>query len=161
MQLWHYTTLPAFDAILRDEQIRPFSKHHGLDLFGRLEEYVDPQERPIVWASANQHWESSWSTVVDGIGRTRRVGMAEYAEVCGGLVRIGIDPADAPLDWDALKRTSGMCPKLARALERPGVCAHDWYYGTFDPIPQSRWLGVQAYSITAGAWIPIEYVERG
>ena len=160
-RLWHYTTRPAFDAILRDGQIKPSSKHHGLNLFGRLEEYIDPQERPIVWASANQNWESSWSTVVDAVGRTRRGGTAEYADACGGLVRIGIDPEDAPLDWDALKRTSGMDPLLSRALERRGVCAHDLYYGTFDPIPQSRWLAVQAYSIAAGAWIPDEYVARG
>jgi hypothetical protein len=139
---WHYTTGRHFLSIVKTGVINPATS------------YVPAGEKPIVWFSTNQTWESTATKArIDPDGTIIGMSMAETAEVFDGLVRIGIAAETAPYRWRELKELSGMSGRMAqhlydRAIEcgaRPG----DWW-GTFTPVPRSEWVKIEV--LNGGRW---------
>ena len=137
--VWHYTTLGYFRSILRDGFIKPAT------------EYVPPGERPVVWFSSNPVWENS---AAKGVTERRKMRTLTFEEHVGvGLVRIGVQSATAPYQWQEIKELSHMDASVAQNLynvaiaegARPG----EWY-GTFDPVPRDAWISVETWR--EGEW---------
>lgn len=146
MPLWHYTTGDCLKRIIRDGEIRPAT---GL---------VPDGERPIVWFSRREDWEPTATKTLRGLdGTTRQATMDEMEQLGGGLARIGVLPDTAPYEWLRLKRLSGMSGGQARRLEKAALenrrrsCPADWR-GSFDPVPQSKWVAVEV--LAHGKWVP-------
>jgi hypothetical protein len=140
---WHYTTGENLSLILRDRFIKPATA------------FVPLGERPIVWFSTNPNWEPTASkATIDQDNVFSRLTMAETAELCGGLARFAVAPETAPHDWRALKGRSGMSNRMVQHLYKEGINQGarpgDWW-GTFDPVPRSKWIAVQGYEL--GRWV--------
>ncbi len=140
--LWHYTTGTRFREIVETGEIRAATT------------FVDPRERPIVWFSSNQDWEpTAWKLFIQPNGQTKDLRTPQEIAELFGLVRIGVDRATAPHDWPTLRRRSRMDGDIARALEKAGreVGSNPaWWYGSFDPVPRSKWRTVQSFE--SGTW---------
>jgi hypothetical protein len=140
-QKWHYTTAEKFIQIARDGVIKPSPA------------YSPASERPIVWFSSNQEWERTANKSVLNPDGTVAGDMMTTLKSGGGLVRIGVSPETAPYDWWTLTTLSGMSVRTAQILYRAaietGARAGDWW-GTFDPVPRSRWTAVHVYQ--KGHW---------
>lgn len=87
-------------------------------------------------------------------------GFIKAATACGGLVRFAVAPETAPHDWRALKDLSGMAVREAQHLYREGINQGarpgDWW-GTFEPVPRSKWTAVQVYE--SGEWVGVPLDE--
>lgn len=146
---WHYTVGLCWAEIVKDGVIKPATA------------FVPPGEKPIVWFSTSEDWDSTANKVqVRDDGTVQNLDRAETEQLAGGLVRIGVDAETAPLDWHALKELSGMSSGMAQGLykvaikqgSRPG----DWW-GTFDAVPRAKWLKVERYD--NGQWVPVPFGE--
>lgn len=117
MNAWHYTIALHVESIVADGLL------HVTGLA------IDPEERPALWFSKNQYWEP---TACKGGARTMR----ETARVGGGLVRFGVD-ASSLVTWEEHKRSGGITPKTAAALEATGYAEgshpRNWLV-SYDPI---------------------------
>ncbi len=144
---WHYTIGQKLVLILQDGLIKPATAG------------VPPGEKPIVWFSSNPNWEpTACKATFDENGVFSRLTMAETADLGGGLVRFAVAPETAPHDWRALKDLSGMAGWMAQHLYREGITQGarpgDWW-GTFDPVPRSKWIAVQVYD--SGRWVDVPF----
>jgi hypothetical protein len=88
----------------------------------------------------------------------------EYTEKnFGGLVRIGVAPETAPLNWHQLKREAHMSSRKTKGLEeaiiRQGGSVREWY-GCFEPVPREKWLVVEIRD--HGEWVPLtqDFLDR-
>jgi hypothetical protein len=80
MKAWHYTTGEKFERIVRSGFLLAATAH------------IEPNERPVVWFSTNQHWEGSASKGQrQPDGSTRWLSMDETCLAGRGLVRFGMD----------------------------------------------------------------------
>lgn len=143
--LWHYTTGQKFHSIWQDGLIVPATAG------------VPKREKPIVWFSSNQYWEQTAGKMLRmPDGTLAKLTMDQTRQHGGGLARIGVALETAPRRWPALKRSSRMSPKMARALWAAGINdgadPTEWF-GTFDPVPRESWLAVQV--LRDGAWEPL------
>lgn len=91
------------------------------------------------------------------VARAMRVRVSPNA--LGGLARIGVDPADAPLTWRAFVDLGGGAPEavaLQEAIDRANGCDPDEWRASLEPIPSSRWLRVERRSgrRTGERWEP-------
>lgn len=145
--VWHYTTGQKFISILQAGFIQPTTAG------------VPRGERPIVWFSANQYWEATANKMLRlADGSLKNLTMEETGVYGRGLVRIGVDRATAPHDWDQLVKLSGMSRQMAQGLlqaaARAGADPQEWC-GTFDPVPECLWLAVDYWK--TGQWVPLPW----
>jgi hypothetical protein len=92
-KLWHYTVGAYMESIVSDGEIRVADGH------------VAKGVRPVVWLSYNQLWEETANKLwIDSDGALVKLDREATHLVGGGLYRIEVDPAAAPLDWHAYKR---------------------------------------------------------
>jgi len=146
---WHYTTGQKFTLIAQDGIIKPAT-------IG-----VPRGERPIVWFSTHPMWEpTACKGMINETGKLVRLTMDQTREMGGGLVRFAVALQTAPHDWRALKELSGMSGRMAQHLYhegiRQGARPGDWW-GTFDPVPRSKWLAIQVYD--SGEWVDVRLEE--
>ena len=133
--LWYYTTRNKLSEILAAGQISPVATG------------VPRKEKPSVWFSANQTWDSAanlpWQ---DPAGSTVRLSKDQTFVMGGGLARIGIAPETAPYDWKAFKQQSGISPKAAKELYntaiRGGSRPGQWF-ASFESVPKAKWLTIE------------------
>jgi hypothetical protein len=141
LQLWHYTVGHKLPPIREAYALRP----NGAK--------VAPNERPVVWFSADPVYEPTAIKLVQmpGQARLRRPSVAEMHELIG-LFRFAIDRADPRLaPWPAVHRkarisTSGVA-NMIRAGVEIGAKPMNWF-GAFEeiPLPDVRfeaWTGQQ------------------
>jgi hypothetical protein len=85
--------------------------------------------------------------------------MKETANLCDGLIRIGVSEAGL-VGWDDFLKLSGIAPEHARALKKVaqsvGSDCRDWK-ASFEPVPRSLWAEVQKY--LDHAWVAIDVPE--
>jgi hypothetical protein len=141
--LWHYTTFDRFRGILADGAIRPT---------GAL---IAPGERAAVWFTSRDSWEptaTKWHAT-----EQRPATLREMCEGCGGLVRIGVDVATAPVGWREHARRF-LNVKHARSLEIAGrVAGSDplaWYV-SYTAVPSALWIAVEVWDDVLG-WVNAE-----
>lgn len=134
--LWHYTTGRKYPLIVADGRIKPTDVN------------IDKGERPAVWFSSNQHYEvtaaKGWND-----GGVRRTCTMEQMHEWHGLVRIGVERAEAPHDWESFKRLSGVSPRTASILRAVGYAQgariSEWFVA-FEPVPVERWVAVEFWN---------------
>ncbi|MGF6905344.1 hypothetical protein [Paraburkholderia sp. GAS348] len=124
---WHYTTGERFKRICASGILVPAGA------------YVLPPEKPILWFSLNQYWETTANkAVTDNTSSTgiRTLSMRETAERGHGLVRFGVDPVRL-LAGEALRHKAHMSHAVWRGLIEAGKRQHanpdDWR-GVVEPM---------------------------
>lgn len=135
---WHYTTHKGLAGLLQDKAIRPATAG------------VDRRERPIVWFSTNQQWES---TVIKAInssdGTIVQLKNREDMLLHGiRLFRIGVFPQSAPFDWSQLKKMSRMNAAIVRGLVLSAIeigADPDEWRGTFKAVNATEWVSLQEW----------------
>ena len=115
-------------------------------------ESVDGCERPGVWFSSNQTWESTVNKLPPSGDR----GFLAHAKILG-VARIGVTRDTAPVSWEDYCRISGLDLALARGFERSGnamgASSSEWYV-SFDPVPRERWKAIEVSR--DGQWGPLK-----
>lgn len=144
MTLWHYTTGETLRLIVECGEIRPTSVR------------IDPGERPGVWFSTQQFWEPTAAKRLMGSdGTDRGATLEEMHEFGGGVVRIGVADAVAPIGWREFCRVSGVSAKTAQALvkagQKSGASQYDWRWSP-DPVPRARWETVERMTFPERRW---------
>lgn len=145
-RLWHYTIGDRYEQIVVDGILKP------------ADAFVSKKERTCVWFSRSNSWEETANKMIGATigGEPVNVGLnRELTHLLGGgLVRIGIHPSEAPHDWKAYKKMSGVSSKDAKALYDSaielGSKVSDWFV-SFESIPQEKWLTVEFWS--GSAWV--------
>lgn len=104
--------------------------------------------RPTLWLSTNPHWEPSVKRR-DDQGQER----PEESPWSPELVRYEVDPQTAAYTWNDYIRLIDAPPRvfesIAELARRCGADLNEWRM-SFRPIPDLRWLTVQAR--TDGEW---------
>jgi hypothetical protein len=141
---WHYTVGERLESILRDRVIKPAAP------------LVSAAEKPVVWFSSNQDWEETVNKgAVDPFGSFTAGTKESTHRPVGWLVRIGVSPSDAPHDWNAFKRLSGISNRTAQGLyeaaKKTGARPGQWFF-SFGPVPEEKWVAVEYYNGTE--WQP-------
>lgn len=116
--VWHYTTVRCLGMIRASGFIFPATVR------------IEPQEKPVVWFSANQEWEPTATKLYVGSdGETRAATRQEMIEADGGLARLGIPP-DQAVPWWKIKKTAKIPNRVWRGLiisaKQDGASAKDW-----------------------------------
>jgi hypothetical protein len=145
--IWHYTTGDVFKRILKQGAILPDKS-----------EPDNPKERPTVTFSTNQDWERTRYRVGRlPDGQLVMMGKKLLNQFCGGLIRIGVHPNLAPMDWHEMKDRVGLSRNALKGIYEfalnVGARTSQWF-STFLPIPEDQWLSVQKYT-TEGTWIDL------
>jgi hypothetical protein len=134
--LWHYTIVERLQHILNAGEIRPPVN-------------LPKTEKPVVWFSANQDWEPTANKRYQSPrGQISLLSKDQTILLGGGLARIGVAPATAPLDWKTFKRESGISAARAKALYEEAVASGSrpaLWFATFDPVPRAEWLAVETW----------------
>jgi hypothetical protein len=146
--IYHYTTFDTFRQILEQKAILPDKT-----------EPDNPTEIPTVTFSADQDWE-----------RTRyRIGKLANGQLmvmdkellnhnCGGLIRIGVNPEIAPMDWHEMKDKTGLSRQATKGIYDfaifVGARTRDWY-ATFEPVPEEQWITVQKWTAEE-TWVDLD-----
>ena len=133
--LWYYTTGQKLSQIMEAGELQP----------ARIG--TARKEKPAVWFSANQEWEPAanlpWQ---DPGGSQLRLSKDQSYVLGGGLARIGVAPEEAPHDWKAFKRLSGISSSVAKELYNAAIQAGSrpaQWFASFDAVPRSKWLAVE------------------
>lgn len=141
--LWYYTTQKELAEVEQRGQLTP----------ERLGDSA--KETPSVWFSSNPRWEPAanlpWN---DPAGGSRRLTQDQTFVLGGGLARIGVAEETAPMDWQQFKQQSGIPAKAAKELYQAAIQANSrpgQWHGTFDPVPQSKWLTIEV--LEGDAWV--------
>jgi len=142
--VWHYTVVERLQHIFQAGELRP------------EREGIPRKEKAAVWFSANPVWEPTANRVIrNAAGVRARLTKDQTIVLGGGLARIGVAAAVAPVDWKAFKKQSGISPDRARAIyeEAIGIGARpaEWF-ATFEPVPRSQWLSVEVWENER--WMP-------
>ncbi len=142
--IWHYTVVERLKQILVDGVLRPAA-------LGALKSV-----KPVVWFTTNQDGEPTANRLWQSpSGSWTRLGKDQTIVLFGGLARIGVAPAVAPIDWKTYKDQSGIPPKSANTIyneavsvgSRPG----NWF-ATFEPVARQQWLAVEVWEYEQ--WLP-------
>lgn len=149
--IWHYTIAATLLEIVESGVIRTQS--------GRL----PPQIKPVVWFSANPHWEQTATKMVMIRGQPVPLrtfeNMVRYAESGNPVftpARIGVDESVALGRWRDYKETCGAPYKFTKFLydyamevqARPS----EWRW-TANEVPSSAWRTIEIYR--GGGWTAI------
>jgi hypothetical protein len=143
--LWHYTSGDRWQQIRSSGVIRVATA------------LVDPAERPAAWFSSEPEWEETATKMaLRRDGSVIQLSRDQMAALCGGLVRIGVDPASAPHDWHDFRRLSGVSTGMVEhmetwARERGADPAH--WFCRFSPVPAAEWRKVEAWA--QAGWQPM------
>ncbi len=151
-RLWHYTTGVHLRWILESGKIKAENPT-----------FLRPPQKPVTWFSLNQVWEPTACKfpLPPEAGPTllRRA----TAEVCDGLVRIGIDPCDAPFRTHQLIKIANADRRTVKDLKRCGIrCGanpEDWRF-TPNEVPGDRWLAIQLWDEGSKTWVPCQLLRR-
>jgi hypothetical protein len=140
---WHYTTNNHMAGILADGAIRTTA----IGLLSR--------ERPIAWFSADSQWErTAWKGLQAPDGSVIDLHCLEDFRTHNIRVfRIGVFEDAAPHSWSAIRRMSGIPPRVAKGLVQVAhnVGASEWdWRGSFEPVTEDQWQVVEEY--TNGKW---------
>lgn len=127
MIVWHYTKGIKVRNIYDNGCLLPAT-------FG-----IVPPELPVVWFSANQHFENSaLSGEFDARGNHRNLTIEEMMKRHGGLYRFG-RPAKGLLHGEELRKAAKISLSdwrgLAKVGEQMGASASDWYGAVVDDMP--------------------------
>lgn len=145
--VYHYTTGDRFLRIIASHAILPATAH------------VNPPEIPAVWLSSAPVWEPSATKGVIENGVRRQASLTELIVLCGGLVRIEIDPAavcclEPGTFRDVLRIPPDVHARLLAAGLEMGANPADWraIAGAI-PLTAFRWV---EFSVEADPlkWIP-------
>ena len=108
---WHYTTGQNAKLILESGKLMPSV------------EFIEPQEKPILWFSTNELWEQTANKMtMTPDGKIRPLTMEETRNMGEGLFRFGM-PSHELIQWPRLARSANMRSKIQRALEEGGLRA--------------------------------------
>jgi hypothetical protein len=142
--VWHYTVVERLNVILADGVLRPVA-------MGALKGV-----KPVVWFTSNQDWEPTANRLWQSpTGSWTRLGKDQTIVLFGGLARIGVAPATAPLDWKGYKEHSGIPPKAANTIYNEAVSVGarpGQWSATFDSVPREKWLAVEVWQDEQ--WVP-------
>ena len=135
-RLFHYTTRYHLNKILESRAIEP------------AREFIPDSERPAVWLTYRDSWEpTATKGIIDPHTEKRRdATLQEMIKHAGGLVRIEVDPASAPLTWPDFCVASG-CARLVllglyeSAVEK-GSDPKQWRT-SFAPISEDSFLDIE------------------
>lgn len=148
MNIYHYTTIDRLLSIAEDEEIQPAIAN------------VPIGEIPAVWLSTAEQWEFTASKgIKDGDAPQRAATIAEMIQLCGGLVRIRIDPKKVKLIYPpalkkALRIDSANFAALIRSAKAAGANPNEWR-AVAGPVPYSAFLSIEA----AKTADPIEWTD--
>lgn len=135
--MWHYTIRDFFAGIVRDRAIQPSAAYAG----GRA--------TPTVWFSSNQEWEPmAAKNLTCADGSVRMLGRDELCTVGITPIRLGVDPAIAPLTWHEFKRVGDLPAKIAGNIVSLAAQLHSkpsWWFATFEAVPREAWLAVEYF----------------
>jgi hypothetical protein len=142
--VWHYTDVARLQPILQAGVIRPAAPDKAKKV------------KTAVWFSSNPVWEPSANRMWrNEHGRIVRLGKDQTYVLGGGLARIGVARAVAPLDWKTYKHLSGISAEQAKAIYDDAVSAGarpgEWF-ATFDDVPRAQWLAVEV--LEDEVWTP-------
>jgi hypothetical protein len=139
--IYHYTVGAHYDRILAAGLLKPSTA------------YVCKSERPVVWFTRSDKWDSTANKAYgcEIGGQRAHVGLDEnWTHRCfGGLVRMAIDATVAPHDWRAFKRLGGINPRTAKGLYstalQNGVQPSNWRV-SFEPVALSNCIDVDFWN---------------
>lgn len=145
--IYHYTSFDIFKRLLKQQAILPDRS-----------EPQNEKEIPTVTFSKNQEWEATRYRVGRfPNGQIIMMNRPLLERFCGGLVRIGVKPELAPMDWHDMKDRVGLSKGAINGIYdfaiRVGARTSHWY-GTFDQIPEAQWIVVQLFK--EGQWQDIQ-----
>jgi hypothetical protein len=145
MLIWHYTIQDRLEGIVADGRIK-------------REIRLNRNERKVVWFSSNQNYEMTAckGTLENGVRRT--LTFMEMTTL--GLVRIGVEPSTAPVNWKQFQRESGIYRPYARGLEKSGrkvgANPNEWFV-SFDEVTADKFVRIESYVV--GRWVEAEIVR--
>lgn len=143
MRVWHYTIGRHFRAIIESGELRPAS-------IG-----VHPPELPVLWFSANRHFEmtarKAWR---DDFGQ--RVLSVDETRVFGnGLYRFAYESSRL-IPWRELPQRANIPAEIVAGLKREaqkqGADPREWY-GAVEPIAIAQCEEIESMT-PDGKWIP-------
>ena len=117
--LWHYSALPRLAAIMDSGFLKPGNVYA-------------PGETPMLWFSANQHWENTATKMVKGpSGLLMPLTFQQQAKRFG-CIRFGLPWDDLRiLPWKAACSVAGTPREVRRSLEASGKKiggkSEDWF----------------------------------
>lgn len=138
IKLWHYTSGRQLPSIIESKEIRPGTAA------------IPKSEKPAAWFTTNPVWENTCNKMLRmSSGRIFHCrSKEETALYCGGIVRIRINPQAAPYTFQDFKRLSRISNNRAKALAavaiEKGSKPSEWRV-SFNPVPQSEWLGIDVW----------------
>lgn len=119
---------------------------------------VYPPEKPVTWFSLNPTWEVTATKVFTLTPVSAAVHMETTHEMCGGLVRIGVELRHAPFGIDDLQRVARCDRQQVEGLKRIGIRSganpSDWRF-TPKEVPASLWKSIEIWD-GEGRWVPYE-----
>jgi hypothetical protein len=118
MKVWHYAPWAKLPAMVKAGELIP--SNAGA-----------PGEAPVLWFSANQHWEPTATKTVSTPRGPVRLTLAQQAQRFG-CIRFGLMRDDPRLlSWDNACKAAGTPRDMQRTLElvgkRLGARCSDWY----------------------------------
>jgi hypothetical protein len=141
LPFWHYTSGTHVKAILQSGELHP------------TDVGIDSGERPAVWFSASQTFESTAAKAwEDGTtGSVHIMTMKEMHERVA-IARFGIHPESAPVNWETFKRTSGVSRETARRMASLGNPL--LWFANYEPVKITDCVAIEMWD--GAKWIPIE-----
>jgi len=126
MIAWHYTTVENARKIRDSGSVLPTAVN------------VAAHERPVLWFSKNQYWDTTANKAMQSSdGTVRQLSMEEMCDNTDGLARFGIDESNL-IPWPTIGVIAKINKREMEDLESVGINAgsdpSDWC-GTFSAIP--------------------------
>ena len=134
--IYHYTTFDIFKRLLKQQAILPDRS-----------ETQNEKEIPTVTFSAHPEWEPTRYRVGRlPNGQVILLNKMLLQQFCGGLIRIGVKPEVAPMNWYTMKDRVGMSSAAMKGIYdfaiSVGARTSHWF-GTFEDVPDDLWVSVQ------------------
>ncbi len=143
--IYHYTTVKLFQKILEQSTILPDKTEPN-----------NPHEIPTTNFSSHPVWEPTRFQ----LGKTKAGQMilmdkqllCKYFE---GLIRIGVKPEVAPMDWFAIKEKSAMSREAIKSIYdyaiQVGAKTSQWF-ATFESVPEDQWETIEKFDLESNQW---------
>ena len=149
MIAWHYTTCVQLEEILQSGKLIPTGAHR------------EPGERPALWFSMNQVWETTATKEVKLDGGVRYLNSMAKVHKVLGIIRIGVNPVKVRLlGFASFARKSGISKAGAASLRdtgrEVGADVYEWRV-SFEPIPAEQWAAIEVR--TGERWEPLSRSE--
>ncbi len=125
---------------------------------------TEPQnenEKPTVTFSRHQDWEPTRYR----IGRLPNGQLVMMNKMllhsfCGGLVRIGVNPNVAPMDWHTMRDEIGLSKHARKAIYNFAISVKartSHWFGSYVPVPKAAWVCIQRFQ--NDQWVDLENYE--